>query len=85
MAYKTIGQLALDRVMEHKAKYELKEFTMLELIVDYCEASGEDPAEIGDDLKRDKEFTALFKADLIHNNQARFSGEKQTQHVDEWL
>ena len=84
MAYETKGSTAFKKVQEFKRTQEVKDHSIMELILLYCKHNDLDPAEFGEELKRDKNFREMFKADLLHHNEARFENDKK-QAVSEWV
>jgi len=83
MAYETRGSTAFKKVQEFKRENKVTEHSMMQLILLYCEKKELDPIEFGEELKRDKNFREMFKADLMHHNEAKFI-DTEKQAVSEW-
>lgn len=83
MAYKTKGSSAFKKVQEFKREKGVTGVSIMQLILLYCEENEIDEGEFGEDLKNDKNFRDMFKADLIYNHEARFH-EPRTNNISEW-
>lgn len=84
MTYESRGSTAFKKVQEFKQKLDIQNHSMMELILLYCQVNNKDPGEFGEELKRDKNFREMFKADLIHHHEARFDGTKKDE-INEWV
>lgn len=84
MAYETRGSSAFKKVQAFKRENAVTEHSMLQLIILYCEENEIDPQEFGEELKRDKNFREMFKADLLFHHEAKFTGTKKNS-VAEWV
>jgi len=84
MAYETKGSTAFKKVQEFKRENDVTDHSIMELILLYCQTKEIDPTEFGEELKRDKNFREMFKADLLFHNEAVFEDNKKVT-VSEWI
>ena len=80
----TYTPITFEDIINFKIKNSLQGETILQLIVAYCEKHNLDALEVGEDLKKDKKFVEVFKADLINHNEASFEDVKKPS-TEEWF
>jgi len=76
------------QIMDWKNKKGL-EMPLMEIIVDFCEEMGYDSMDVGEELKKDKQFIKIFKNDLHNNHQIRLILDEHNDinqtSVDDWF
>jgi len=72
-------------IIEFKKERNLYGYSIMEVVMMFCEELDKDVEEVGEALKKDKSFRETFKEDLKFNNQARFEGETKKTQLDEWI
>jgi len=73
-----------NEIISFKKKNDLKGYSLLEVIMIFCDELDEDIDEIGELLKKDKKFVESLKGDLKFNNEAVFEGETR-DNIGEWI
>ena len=71
-------------ILAFKKERKIQGYSILQVIMMYCEENDLDVEEVGDMLKKDKSFRESFQEDLQYNHEATFSGEKQS-NISEWI
>jgi hypothetical protein len=71
-------------IMAFKKERDIKGYSILQVVMMYCEEMEKDIDEVGELLKKDKSFRETFQEDLKFNHEAVFSGEKKVK-MSEWL
>jgi len=73
-----------NEILEFKHQRGIKGYSILEVVMMFCEELDKDIDEVGELLKKDKNFRETLKEDLQFNNEAVFSDEKKSS-VSEWI
>ena len=72
-----------EEIQKFQKQNGLEDYSLLEVILSYCEENDYDPEEYGLYLKKEKRFVNTFKEDLLYHNQAVFDVEKNSN--EEWF
>lgn len=62
--------------------------SLMEIICEFSEAHNYDITDVGESLKKDKQFIKIFKNDLFYNNQIRLEEDDNTiqeTSVGDWM
>lgn len=71
-------------ILKFKKEREIKGYSILEVVMMFCSELDKDIDEVGELLKKDKNFRETLKEDLQFNNEAVFSDEKKP-NISEWI
>jgi hypothetical protein len=74
-----------DRILQFKKERNVKNSSIMELVLVFCEEYDLDVEEVGYLLKEDKNFRETMKEDLKFNNEAYFQNEDKTSRMSEWI
>jgi hypothetical protein len=72
-----------EELQRFQKEKHLEDYSILEVILIYCEEHNYDPEEFGLYLKKERRFVETFKEDLLYHNQAKFDQEKIPN--SEWI
>jgi len=79
------GNAMFQEIVKFKNEREITGYSIMEVVLMYCEELDEDIDEVGELLKKDKNFRETLKEDLKFHNQATFGEEKKQSKMSEWL
>lgn len=71
-------------ILNFKKERNITGYSIMQVILMYCEENDVDPEEVGELLKKDKDFKESFTEDLIYNNEAKFE-DKKSNPISEWI
>ena len=71
-------------ILTFKKERGISGFSILEVVMMFCEELDRDVDEVGEMLKKDKNFRETLREDLQFNHQAVFSEQTKT-NMSEWI
>ncbi len=71
-------------ILQFKKDRDISGYSILQVVMMYCEELDRDIDEVGEFLKKDKSFRETLKEDLQYNFEAKFSDEKKSS-ISEWI
>jgi len=79
------GKVSMFRdILEFKKERGINGYSIMEVIMMYCDELDKDIDEVGALLKKDKNFVATLQEDLKFNNEAKFEDDKKST-ISEWI
>ena len=80
------GNTMFREIVRFKKERKISGFSIMEIILMYCEEMERDVEEVGALLKKDKNFKETLQEDLKFHNEARFEDDKkQNGSLSEWI
>ena len=71
-------------ILSFKKDREISGYSILQVVMMYCDEMDKDIEEVGELLKKDKTFRETMREDLKFNNEAVFKDDKINKNA-EWL
>lgn len=79
------GGAMFREIVKFKNDRNIKDFSIMEIVLMYCEEMDKDIDDVGELLKKDKSFKETLQQDLKFNNEAKFEDDKKHNKMSEWL
>jgi len=74
------------QIMDWKNNNVVEDLPLSEIIVAFCEQKGYDVIDVGEELKKDKQFLTIFKNDLVIHNQFKFEDDVSCEtSIGDWM
>ena len=79
------GGVMFREIVQFKRDRNITGFSIMQVVLMYCDEMDKDIDEVGDLLRKDKSFKETLQADLKFNHEAKFEDDKKYNKMSEWL
>lgn len=80
------GNAMFKEILSFKKERKIVGYSIMEVVIMYCEELDKDIEEVGALLKKDKAFVGTMQEDLRFHNEATFKEDtKSRKTMSEWL
>lgn len=79
------GENLFEDVFSFKEDKNVKDISIFQLIILFCDHHDYHVEEIGDMLRTNKSFREMIKADLKLNHEAVFKEDGKISHLNDWV
>ena len=74
----------VQRLMAFKEEHDIEHESVFQIILMFCEENNLNVEEVGQEIKKDRNFSDTLREDLKFNNEAMFDDEHNDK-IKEWI